>query len=210
MPRRARTSPRRAPLQKRAEDTVDVLIRATEIAFTRFGIHGATTNRIAEIAGVSIGTLYHYFPTKEALVQAVVHRLWSAEMESLSSRAHLLDELPLHEAILELSKGLAGVVLSRQELVRRWYTEASNLGDQDAGIAMAHQASAIVERALANRRDQVRPRDLALASHLVVITAMHIIRAGPRDFPTQLSNGELATELAQMLSRYLLKTPPED
>ena len=210
MHRRARTSPRRAPRQKRAEDTVEVLVRATEIAFTRYGIHGATTNRIAEIAGVSIGTLYHYFPTKEALVQAVVHRLWTAEAESMFSRAHLLEELPLHDAILELSRGLAGVVTSRQELVRRWYTEASNLGDLDTGLAMTHQAAAIVERVLAKRRDIVRPRDLALAAHLVIITALHIVRAGPRDFPTQLASGALAEELAQMISRYLLKTPPED
>ena len=55
-----------------------MLVRATEIAFERYGIARTTTNRIADIAGVSIGTVYQYFPTKEALVQAVVHRLWQA------------------------------------------------------------------------------------------------------------------------------------
>src|SRR5947209_7506544 len=75
MPRRARTSPRRAPRQKRAEDTVSVLLRATEITLARYGFHAATTNRIAAAAGVSIGTLYHYFPTKEALVETVVHNM---------------------------------------------------------------------------------------------------------------------------------------
>jgi AcrR family transcriptional regulator len=209
MPRQASTRPRRAPLQKRGEDTVEVLVRATEIAFSKFGIHGATTNHIAEIAGVSIGTLYHYFPTKEALVQAVVHRLWAAEADALLSRAHLLRELPLHQAILEISRALASVVTSRQELVRRWYTEASNLGDLDTGLTLTHKAASIVEQVLAERRDLVRPRDLGLAAHLVILTALHIVRAAPRDFPMQLASGELAEELAQMISRYLLKTPPE-
>jgi AcrR family transcriptional regulator len=207
MPRRARTSPRRAPRQKRAEDTVEVLVSATEIAFARYGIQGATTNRIAEAAGVSIGTLYHYFPTKESLVQAVVHRLWNSELASFASRAHLLRELPLHEAIRELARGLGEVIMSRRELVRRWYTEASNLGDLETGLALTHEAAKVVETVLVDRRDEMRPRDLALASQLVIITALHVLRAGPRDFPTQLASGELADELADMLSRYLLKNP---
>ena len=95
MPRRARTAPRRAPRQKRAEDTVEVLLRATELAITRHGFHASTTNRIAALAGVSIGTLYHYFPTKEALVQAVVHRMWREELEAMAAHADLMFTAPL-------------------------------------------------------------------------------------------------------------------
>src|SRR5207253_913024 len=122
MPRRARTAPRREPLQKRAEDTVDVLLRATEIALGKHGFHATTTNKIAEIAGVSIGTLYHYFPTKEALVQAIVERQWRAE--------------------------------------------------------------------------------------LAVVTALHLVRTASRDYADKLADGTLAEEVAQMLSRYLMKDPP--
>src|SRR5688572_19218464 len=79
MARRMRTSPRRAPRQKRAEDTVLVLLEATEIVLAKHGFVGTTTNHIAEAAGVSIGTLYHYYPSKEALIEAVVHRMWMRE-----------------------------------------------------------------------------------------------------------------------------------
>ena len=75
MPRAARTVPRRKPRQKRAEDTVTVLLTATERVFAEKGFHAVTTNQIARVAGVSIGTLYHYFPTKKTLVAAVVHRM---------------------------------------------------------------------------------------------------------------------------------------
>jgi AcrR family transcriptional regulator len=189
---------------------VQVLVRGAEIAFGRYGIQGATTNRIAEIAGVSIGTLYQYFPTKEALVQAVVHRLWSAELEALSSRAHLLDGMPLREAIRMMTGALTEVVASRKDVVRRWYNEASNLGDLDTGLALMHGASRVVEEILSKRREEIRPKDIGFASQLVVITALHAVRVGSRDFPKQLDDGTLASELADMLGRYLLKGPPED
>src|SRR5213595_458313 len=73
MTRRPKTAPRRPPKQERSQETVAVLIEATERVLTKEGYAAATTNRIAEVAGVSIGTLYHYFPTKEALIEKLVH-----------------------------------------------------------------------------------------------------------------------------------------
>src|SRR5262245_48657205 len=91
MPRPAKTAPRRAPRQARAEDTIEILLVATEKVFARDGFGAATTNRIAEVAGVSIGTLYHYFPTKEALIEAIVHRMWARELAIMAERAAALE-----------------------------------------------------------------------------------------------------------------------
>ena len=104
MPRRARTAPRRAPRQKRGEETIEVLLQATELAIVRHGFHGSTTNRIAEIGGVSIGTLYHYFPTKESLVQAVVHRMWREEFEAMSDKMARLAGASLEATIFGLAR----------------------------------------------------------------------------------------------------------
>jgi AcrR family transcriptional regulator len=207
MPRRARTAPRRAPRQKRAEDTIEVLLQATELAIVRHGFHGTTTNRIAEIAGVSIGTLYHYFPTKESLVQAVVHRMWREEYEAMATQLTLLADAPLGVIIRELAKTLVGVVSKRRELVRRWYSEASHLGDLETGLGMSNAAAESVRCALEARRDEVRPLDLAFAADLVVKTALAVARTASRDYPGELASGVLAEELGQMLARYLLKAP---
>jgi AcrR family transcriptional regulator len=208
MPRRARTAPRRAPHQKRAEDTVEVLLRATELAIVRHGFHAATTNRIAEIAGVSIGTLYHYFPTKESLVQAVVHGMWREELESMATHAELLESAPIDVAVHELVKALVTVVEKRRELVKRWYSEASHLGELQTGLDMSNAATRMVVLALSRRRDEVRPHDLEFAADLVIKTALAVVRTAARDYPDQMASGALTEELSQMLARYLLKEPP--
>lgn len=64
----------RRPVQRRSEATVDTILEAAAQIFRTYGAKGATTNRIAERAGVSIGSIYQYFPNKEALLVALMER----------------------------------------------------------------------------------------------------------------------------------------
>jgi AcrR family transcriptional regulator len=74
MARRPLTKPRKHASQERSRATVDALIEATARILVREGFDRASTNRIAEVAGVSVGSLYQYYPGKEALVAAVIDR----------------------------------------------------------------------------------------------------------------------------------------
>jgi AcrR family transcriptional regulator len=74
MPRKPLTKPRKHASQERSRATVDALVEATARILVREGFDKASTNRIAEVAGVSVGSLYQYFPGKEALVAAVIER----------------------------------------------------------------------------------------------------------------------------------------
>lgn len=64
--------PRKLPSQERSRATVAVILEAAARVFASHGYAGATTNRIAAKAGVSIGTLYEYFPNKDALLVALM------------------------------------------------------------------------------------------------------------------------------------------
>jgi AcrR family transcriptional regulator len=65
---------RRSPTQRRAVETVEAVLDATVRLLKRGGTNGITTNRIAEVAGVSIGSLYQYFPNRGAIFNALHQR----------------------------------------------------------------------------------------------------------------------------------------
>lgn len=70
-----RLKPRKNPVQARAKATVDAIFEATAQVLLSEGLARLTTNHVATRAGVSIGTLYQYFPGKEALLYALVEQL---------------------------------------------------------------------------------------------------------------------------------------
>src|SRR5260370_38447536 len=74
MARKLQTNPRKLASQERSRSTVDALLEATARILVKEGYDQASTNRIAEVAGVSIGSLYQYFPSKEALRAAGIDR----------------------------------------------------------------------------------------------------------------------------------------
>ncbi|MDG4830321.1 TetR/AcrR family transcriptional regulator [Solwaraspora sp. WMMD1047] len=92
--------PRRTPRQLRSRDTVEVLLEAAAQVFQREG-YAATTNRIADRAGVSIGSLYQYFPNKNAILHALAERHLADATETLTGLfAALRVEKPPLEPLL--------------------------------------------------------------------------------------------------------------
>ncbi|QYD72970.1 TetR/AcrR family transcriptional regulator [Paraburkholderia edwinii] len=73
-PKHKPTRPRRVPLQGRAEETVASIIEAAAQILEKEGFAGFNTNAVARRAGVSIGSLYQYFPGKDALTVALINR----------------------------------------------------------------------------------------------------------------------------------------
>lgn len=67
-------APRKLPKQPRSEATVEAIIEAAAQVFERRGYASGTTNHIAERAGVSVGSVYQYFPNKDAILVALVRR----------------------------------------------------------------------------------------------------------------------------------------
>ncbi|MCP1572694.1 AcrR family transcriptional regulator [Herbaspirillum rubrisubalbicans] len=65
-------APRRMPNQARSRETVELVLRAAGTEIEQNGLDSLTTRRIAALAGISVGTLYEYFPNKQAIVYALV------------------------------------------------------------------------------------------------------------------------------------------
>lgn len=79
--------PRKSPSQARSRATVDAILAAAARIFVSLGYAGATTNHIAARAGVSVGSLYEYFPNKDAMLVALLERHVSEAEELLERTA---------------------------------------------------------------------------------------------------------------------------
>lgn len=117
---------RRPPRQKRSREMVERLLDATAATIVARGLDNTTTNHIAEQAGVSIGSLYQYFPDKEALVASLLERVARDITGNFRARA---DEVDITRFSLREIAGTAiplGLAMIRSdplllELVRNWY-----------------------------------------------------------------------------------------
>ncbi|SKA40022.1 transcriptional regulator, TetR family [Enhydrobacter aerosaccus] len=76
---------RRAPQQRRAQATYDAALEAAARIVRRDGLAGLNTNRIAERAGISVGTLYGYFPDKTAILVALARRLLAEDQIAMTA-----------------------------------------------------------------------------------------------------------------------------
>lgn len=74
MPTRSTAEPRKRPRQRRSVETVERILDAAARIFDERGYRATTTNHVAEAAGVSIGSLYQYFPNKDALLVSLADR----------------------------------------------------------------------------------------------------------------------------------------
>src|SRR5438552_3934720 len=99
MPRQVATKPRKRPRQARSQATVDAILEATTRILLKQGFDSLTTNAAAAAAGVSIGSLYQYFPNKEALVAALIERHVETMNASIFAELAAVATLPLAEAV---------------------------------------------------------------------------------------------------------------
>ena len=93
-------SPRKSPLQERSRRTVERILDAAARIFHEQGYAGATTNDIAAEAGVSVGSLYQYFPNKDALLVALTKRHIEAATAGLAELLNGMDADPGLDAII--------------------------------------------------------------------------------------------------------------
>jgi AcrR family transcriptional regulator len=102
MARKPLINPRKNASQQRSRATVDALVEATARILVKEGFDKASTNRIAEVAGVSVGSLYQYFPGKEALVVAVIERHNQEIMQTVRGELAEVMSQPLQQGVRKL------------------------------------------------------------------------------------------------------------
>jgi AcrR family transcriptional regulator len=95
-------SPRKAPRQARAQVTHDAILEAATHIIARGGLAAFNTNAVAERAGVSIGSLYQYFPNKDALMVALITQQQTRQLDTLMAAVGAVGDGPLKTVVRAL------------------------------------------------------------------------------------------------------------
>ena len=210
MAQRPKTTVRKRPRQERARVTVEALLDATAQVLMRDGYDGLSTNRVAIVAGVSVGSLYQYFPSKEALVATLLDRY------SESTRALIDDLLAAHggappevvatvlvSAMIDLKRAsprLAKVLREETPRVGRMRRHETQLAELSSKVAQYLRT-----------RVEVRVPDVDLAAFMAVQAADGLTHALVTERP-DVSRDEAVRAVTAFVVRALglpLDGPPE-
>lgn len=153
-------APRKRPLQARSTRTVDVLLEAAARVLEERGLAGYTTNAVAERSGVSVGSLYQYFPNKDALMSALVLRVHLQVAEQLAALQARLTGWPLAAAVEEMVRGAVHDARAAPRLLEAVEFEEERLprsAELEAAEAAIHRnLKALVSPYLADDIDPAR------------------------------------------------------
>lgn len=196
------TPPRKHPQQARSRAMVDSILDAAARVLRKHGYEEATTNRVAEVAGVSVGSLYQYFPNKEALVRALLERHDAAMWAVFTDHCTTAIGRPFVQAIPAVIDALFAAHLVDPELHRVLHQQVPRVG----ALAILHSTTArsraVVEDLLRARPDQhERSGDVTIAALVMVETVEALIHASIELPPAQAR--ALQRDTSELVLRYL-------
>lgn len=196
---------RKRPQQQRSRQLVAALVDATAVCIARHGLDGTTTPLIAEIAGVSVGSLYQYFEGKEDLIEALVDKIAQDVTGALNAGVRASGDMKLedmaHTAIrvaLMLLHSNEGLYL---ELVRNWY----RLPTHKVADVLQQYFLELLRVYFAKHHRELMVEDLHVKTFIIVnSTIFTVVRYLSGDHPL-ISEAQVAQGLTQMVTGYLLK-----
>ena len=168
MPRKIRTNPRKSASQQRSRLTVNALLEATARILVREGFDKASTNRIAAVAGVSVGYLYQYFPSKEALVAALIDRHNQEVMRVVRGELAEAMDQPMERAVRKLVAVAVQAHRVDPKLHRVLAEQIPRVGKLERVESFNRENYALFTAYLESHRDEIRAVDLGLAAFVCV------------------------------------------
>lgn len=196
-------SMRKLPAQARSKATIDALLVAAARILIEMGYDKASTNKIAERAGVGIGSLYEYFPGKEAIFAEVRRREDYRLFDLIMSRP----EPGSVKALLELHSSIyLEFVRSNLALHTALINDVPQFAVDQEDLPFYRDYTPWVADFLSRHQDElVQVEDIQKTAEFT----NRVVRATIDNYvlhsPEQLNDTQLETMLIELLERYLLK-----
>jgi AcrR family transcriptional regulator len=182
---------------------VDAILSATARILCGTGYDRASTNRIALAAGVSVGSLYQYFPSKEALVAALVERHTESMMSLVRHKLAEVASAPMPVAIRTMVDAMFAAHAVDPKLHKVLIEQVPRVGRLERLVDMDQEVERLVAAYLGARADELRRKDVAAAAIVLVRLVESVTHhAVLTELPAERT-AALSEELTDMVLRYL-------
>lgn len=192
----------RIPRQRRSRATVNAIIEAGFIAVARHGEAGTTTNHIAEIAGLGVGSVYEYFSNKEAIYTAMQERMVEDAVAVIEPLLNEVVKQDIRGAVLMLLREFEAFLRQHDSRYLKYAQNALNVSPQLKVEPLIKLMQELVLRYVMAHPHYMRLPNMATMSYIMInggifIVLRHLSDPNPPVDFQQLSNG-----LADMVSHY--------
>lgn len=151
--------PRKTPVQARAAVTVGAISEATIQVLLSHGADRLTTTRVAERAGVSVGTLYQYYPNKQSLLFAALEDHLDKVSAAVEEACMKARHKPLSEMVREVVKRFVDVKMKRPDISMALYQIAADVGGPALVKRLGQRSRKALKEMLQTAPDTVSPPD---------------------------------------------------
>ncbi|HEX7797217.1 MAG TPA: TetR/AcrR family transcriptional regulator [Vicinamibacterales bacterium] len=151
--------PRKTPVQTRAAVTVEAISEATIQILLKQGANRLTTTRVAERAGVSVGTLYQYYPNKQSLLFAVLADHLGKVASAVEAACERARSKPLSEMIATVVEAFVDAKMSRIDVSVALYQCAADVGGPALAKRLGQRSRKALEAMLQTAPDIASPPD---------------------------------------------------
>jgi AcrR family transcriptional regulator len=163
-------SPRKIPSQNRATATRDAILQAAALILQREEFSAFNTNRVSEVAGISIGSLYQYYPNKAALLTALTIEQHAQLLEKIEKAIDQAHNLSMEKAVDKLLRTVLTHQFENPALARALDYAERALTPTDEMLAQKKLMIASLTEMMSRYRDQIAGdlRIAALDVHVIV------------------------------------------
>jgi AcrR family transcriptional regulator len=197
-----RTSPRKSPRQERSRDMVETILNAAARVFVKEGYARATTNRIALAAGVSVGSLYQYFPSKDAIAVELLRRYRESLIQLVGKRLAEIEDHSFPAVVEALMTSLLRAEGINPALHRVLIEQVLRTSARREIMGFEERLEKLLADALRAAGDKVHADDYEVAAFVLVRVVLAVIHAAVVDHP-RYNTPKLAAELTRLVVNYV-------
>jgi AcrR family transcriptional regulator len=194
--------PRKQPVQTRSEATVSALFEASIQVLLAVGYRKLTTTRVAERAGVSVGTLYQYFPNRQALISSVIERYLDEISSSIERDCGKLNGSSLDEIATGLVEAFIAAKWRRLDVARAMHEPLVDVGGAKLVRAAATRGVGLVVGILASCRD-AEFNDVPSLALVIVMACSSLLQTAITDDTGSIQRAMLHDHMRAMVFGYL-------